>query len=157
MKISKEDGITPYFMNVLEIRDQLQELGCLKKMTTIVLNALLEEWGHFTSSIFGNIEATILSEIWSLCKIEETRLKAKRDVGVGEQIQAFASMAKRKGNFGNSSSHKKKKNMSRFQCYKCQEYGKYKRYCLKFNKDNKRKEINEAHITEEVEERDEKL
>lgn len=35
-------------------------------------------------------------------------------------------------------------------------YGHYKRDCQKFNKDNKRKERNEAHITKEVEEPDEK-
>ena len=32
--------------------------------------------------------------MWSLCKTEETRLKAKEDVGSKEQ--AFATMAKRK-------------------------------------------------------------
>ena len=54
MKISREDGIAPYFMKVLEIRDQLQELGEImpdKEMTTIVLNTFPEEWGNFTSNI----------------------------------------------------------------------------------------------------------
>ena len=67
-------------------------------MTTIVLNALPEEWGNFTSSIYAKKEATTLSEMWSLCRTKETRLKAKEDVGSKEQ--AFATMAKRKGKFG---------------------------------------------------------
>jgi len=69
-----------------------------KEMTTVVLNALPEDWGNFTSSIYAKKEATPLSEIWSLCKIEETRHKAKDDVGSKEQ--AFATMAKKKGKFG---------------------------------------------------------
>jgi hypothetical protein len=65
MKISNEDGITLYFMRISEIRDQLQGLGKLmsdKEMTTIVLNTLLEEWGNFTSSIYGKKEATPFNE-----------------------------------------------------------------------------------------------
>ena len=67
-----------------------------KEMTTIVLNVLPEEWGNFTSSIYGKKEATPFNELWSLCKFKETRLKAKIDVGSSEQAQAFATMARRK-------------------------------------------------------------
>lgn len=42
-------------------------------------------------------EDTPFSELWSLCKIEETRLKEKSDVGSNEQVQAFVAMARRKG------------------------------------------------------------
>ena len=44
------------------------------EMTTVVLNSLVEEWGNFTSSLYGKKEATPLHDLWSLCKIEETRL-----------------------------------------------------------------------------------
>ena len=87
MKISKEEGKARYFMNVSEMRDQLQELGEVmldREMTTVVLNALPEEWGNSTSSIYAKKEATPLNELWSLCKIEETKLKAKDDVGSKE-------------------------------------------------------------------------
>lgn len=80
MKISKEEGIVSYFMRVSQIRDQLQVMGEIifdKEITTVVLNALLEEWGNFVSSIYGKKEATPFSELWSLCKIEKTRLKEK--------------------------------------------------------------------------------
>jgi len=100
MKITKE-GITPYFMKIFEMRDQLQELWEImsdKEMTTVVLNALPKEWGNFTSSIYAKKEATTLSEMWSLCRTKETRLKAKEYAGSKEQ--AFATMAKRKGKFG---------------------------------------------------------
>ena len=90
-------------MKVSEIRDQLQELGEImsgKEMTTIVLNALPKEWGNFTSSIYGKKEATPFNKLWSLCKIEETRLKAKSYIGSNEQTQAFVAMTNRKGKFG---------------------------------------------------------
>ena len=82
--MSKEEGIASYFMKISEIGDHLQDLGEImsdREMTTIVLNALPEEWGNFTSSIYGKKEATPFQDPWSLCKIEESRLKEKFDVG----------------------------------------------------------------------------
>jgi len=76
-------------------------------MTTVVLNALPENWGNFTSSIYAKKEATPLSELWSLCKIEETRLKEKEDVGSKEK--EFATMAKKMGKFDKFSPQRKKK------------------------------------------------
>lgn len=141
--ISKEEGIASYFMRVSQIRDQLQELGEIlsnKEMTTVVLNALPKEWGNFVSSIYEKKETTLFSELWSLCKIDETTLKAKSDVGASEQVQAFVAMARRKGEFG-----------------KFGPQGHFMRDCLKLKKDNKkRKERIEAHITKEVEEPEEK-
>lgn len=70
MKITKE-GIAPYFMKIYEMGDQLQELGEVMsdtKMTIVVLNTLLEDWGNFTSSIYAKKEVTTLSEMWSLCR-----------------------------------------------------------------------------------------
>lgn len=87
MKIYKEEGITPYFMKICEMRDHLQELGEVmsnREMTTMLLNALSEEWGNFTSSIYAKKEATPLNELWSLCKIEGNRFKAEYDVGLKE-------------------------------------------------------------------------
>ena len=99
LRISKEEGIASYFMKISKIRDQLQDLGEImpdKEMTTIVLNALLEEWGNFISIIYRKKEATPFKYLGSLCKIEETRLKEKSDVGSNEQTQAYAAMAKEK-------------------------------------------------------------
>lgn len=159
MKVSKGGGITSYSMRVSEIRDQLQELGermSDKEMTTIVLNALPEEWGNFTSSIYGEKEATPFNDLWSLCKIEETRLKEKSDVGSNEKTRAYGTMAKRKGKFGKSGPQKRKKNMAKVQCYGRQDYGHHKRDCPKLKKDNKNKGREEAHVTEEVEDAEKK-
>ena len=81
-------------MKISEMRDQLQEMGEVmsnKEMTTVLLNALLPKgWGNFTSSIYGKKEETPFQALWSLCKIEETRLKAKIDTGTNEENQAYA-------------------------------------------------------------------
>ena len=69
LKMSREDGITSYFMRISEIRDQLQYLGEVmsdREMTTVVLNVLPEEWGNFTSSIYGKKEATPFPDLWSV-------------------------------------------------------------------------------------------
>ena len=60
-------------MRISEIRDQLQELGEVMsdtEMTRVVLNPLLEEWGNFTSSLYGKKEAKPFHDLWNLCKIE---------------------------------------------------------------------------------------
>ena len=66
MKVSKEEGVASYLMRVSQLRDQLQELGEImsdKEMTTVVLNALPDEWVNFVSSIYGKKEATPFSEL----------------------------------------------------------------------------------------------
>ena len=80
-------------------------------MTTIVLNSLPEGWGNFTSSIYGKKEATPFQDLWSLCKIEETRLKAKIDIGSNEENQAYHAVLRRKGRFNMFGPQKKRRNM----------------------------------------------
>ena len=65
-------------------------------MTTVVLNDLPKGWGNFTSSIYGKKEAMPFQDLWSLSKIEETRLKAKIDIGSNEENQAYAAISRRK-------------------------------------------------------------
>ena len=98
-----------------------------------------------------DMEISSCNKLWYLCKIEETRLKAKYDMGSKEQ--AFSTMTKRKGKFGKFGPRRtNKKDMSKIQCYGCQEYGHYKRNChkLKDNKNNRKRE--ETHMTQEVKE-----
>ena len=67
-------------MKISEMQDQVQELGEImsdREMTTVVLNALPQEWGNFTSIVYEKKEATPFQYIWSLCKIEKTWLKEK--------------------------------------------------------------------------------
>lgn len=112
--------------------------------------------GNFTSRIYAKKEATPLSELWYLWKIEETRLKAKDDVGSKEKL--FATMAKRKRKFGKFGPRRTiNRYMSKVKCFGCQEYGHYKRDCpgLKKDNNNKRKR-EEAHVTHEVKEEEKK-
>jgi len=55
------------------------------EMTTCVLNALLDEWGNFVSSIYGKKEDTSFNDLWALRKIEETKLKGKNGVGSNQE------------------------------------------------------------------------
>ena len=107
-------------MRISEIRDQLQELGEVNsdsEMTTVVLNALPKEWGNFTSSLYGKKEATPFHDLWSLCKIEETRLKGKVDTGSSEGNQAFAATFRKKGRFGKFGPQNKRINMDNVRCF----------------------------------------
>ena len=110
-----------------------------KEMTIVVLNALLDECGNFVSSIYGKKEATPFSELWSFYKIEETRLKAKSDVGSNEKVKAYDAMTKRKGKFRMFDPRKKKKiDMSKIQYYECNAYGHFKRNCLNSRRTTRR-------------------
>ena len=124
------------------------------EMTIVVLNALPEEWGNFTSSLYGKKEITPFQSLWSLCKIEETRLKAKVDTISSEENQALVAMSRKKGRFGKFGAQNKRRNMDKVQCFRCNELGHYKRDCPKSGKDKRKKE--EAHITEEREKPDAK-
>ena len=116
MKLSREEGINSYFMRIFEIRDQLQELGEImfdNEMTTMVLNALLEEWGNFTSSLYKKKEETKFHKLWYLCKIEETTFKSKSEIGSIEGNQALASISRKKGRFGKFGPRNKRINMDK--------------------------------------------
>ena len=105
----------------------------------MVLNPLPEEWGNFTSSLYGKKEATPFHDLWSLCKIEETRLKAKVDTGPSEENHAFATTYRKKGRLGKFGPRNKRRNMENVRCFGCNELGHYKRDCPISGKD-KRKE-----------------
>lgn len=157
MKLSRKEGITPYFTRISEIRDQLQELGEVMsdtEMTTVVLNALPEEWGNFTSSLYRKKEATPFHDLWSLCKIEETRLKAKVDTRPTEKNHAFSASYRKKGRFEKFGPQNKRRNMDNIRCFGCNQLGHYKRNCPKYGKDKRKKE--KSHVTNEREEPDAK-
>ena len=80
-------------------------------MTTVVLNALPEECGNFTSSLYEKKEATPFQDLWSLSKIEETRLKANADTGPSEENHAFAASYRKKGRFRKFGPQNKRRNM----------------------------------------------
>ena len=86
-----------------------------KEMTTVVLHALPKGWGSFTTSIYGKKEATPFQDVWSLCKIEETKLKEKIDMGSNEENQDYAAMTRRKGRFGKFCPQRKRRNMDKIQ------------------------------------------
>lgn len=68
-----------------------------QEMTMIVLNALPEEWGNFTASIWAKKEASSLNDLWAICKVEEARLKAKEDIAVSPKSKHSLPGLKEKG------------------------------------------------------------
>jgi len=131
-----------------------------QEMTTIVLNALPEEWGNFIANIWGKKEASSLNDLCAICKVEETKLKAKEDSAVGSKKQAFAARFKRKGKFGKfeRSGHLRhpKKDMSKIQRFECHEYGHYQRDCPKRKKNGKKKHET-THVAQEILDNEKKL
>ena len=99
------------------------------KMTTLVLNALLEEQGNFTSGLFWKKEATPFHNLGSLCKIEEIRLKAKANTESSEGNQAFAAMSRKKGRFSKFGPQSRRRNMDKARCFGCDKLGHYNRNC----------------------------
>ena len=57
-----------------------------KEMITIVLNALIDEQGNLVSKAYEEEKAIPFNNLWSLCKSEEHRLKAKV---IQDQIKRF--------------------------------------------------------------------
>ena len=96
------------------------------EMTTTVMNSLPEEWGNFTSSLYGKKEATPFHDLWSLCKIEETRLKSKSNAGSSEGNQAFATISRKKGRFRKFGPQNKRRNMEKVRFFGCNEHRHYK-------------------------------
>jgi len=148
LKVSNDEGISSYLSKASQIRTQLQDLGEMisdKEMISIILNALIDEQGNLISNKEG--EAIPFIKLWSLCKTKEERLKGESDKRSNERDQ---TVTKGKGEFGKFGPQKKKKNMAKVQCYRFQEYGHYRRDCP--IRDNNKRNKEEAHIVEEIEE-----
>ena len=107
------------------------------EMTIVVLNALPGKWGNFTSGLYRKIEATPFHDLGSLCKIEETRLKAKGVTGSSEGNQAFATTSRKKGRFDKFSPQN---SMDKAQCFDVMNLGIIKDIVLNLKKDKRNRE-----------------
>ena len=93
------------------------------EMTEVVLEALPDEWGNFSSGLYGKKEATPFHDLGSLCKIEETRLKDKGVTRSSEGNQAFVAMSRKKGRFSNFGPQNRRRNIDKAQFFGCDEFG----------------------------------
>lgn len=158
------------------MKDQLQWLGEVisdSQLTTCVLNALPSEWSSFLTKIYSRKDSPNFNELWTLCILEVTRLKAKDDTeSNNEKSQAFVVRSKKKiGKLGRLEPHQKyypnkkthpcgRYDMSKVQFFLCNEYGHFERDCPKDPqnmKNYKSKERSGAHIVEENEEPEKKM
>lgn len=103
-RLSRDEDLTSYRLKVSQLNYQLQGLGEVVsdfELTTCILNALPLEWSSFVTSIYSRKNTPNFDELWSLCILGETRLKAKDDTEPNEKSQAFATrLKKKKGKFG---------------------------------------------------------
>ncbi|MCY6488218.1 hypothetical protein, partial [Actinobacillus pleuropneumoniae] len=82
LKVSKDEGILSCLSKASQIKGQLQDLGEMvsdKEMISVVLNALTDEQGNLISNKEEEAKAIPLTNLWTLCKIEEKRLKGQYD------------------------------------------------------------------------------
>ena len=69
-------------MRISKIKYQLQGLGETisdSELITYVINALPPSWDGFAGGIYARKYTPTFEELWALCVLEETRLKAKDD------------------------------------------------------------------------------
>lgn len=83
-------------------------------MIFFILNALTNEQGNLIST--KEEEFIPFIKLWSLCKVEEDRLKKLSNKRSDEMDQVVTKIKGKLGKFG---PQKKKKNMAKEQCYKC--------------------------------------
>jgi hypothetical protein len=77
IKMTKDDTVATFFMNISEIRDQLGAIGETisdKELVLTTLNALPRHWEPFLQSISGREDLPGFDRLWTDCTQEETKL-----------------------------------------------------------------------------------
>lgn len=80
VRMDKGELVASFFMEVTEIRDQLQGMGELvieSEMVTTTINGLPDLWDGFVGVICARKDTPSLDELWITYTKEESRLKAK--------------------------------------------------------------------------------
>jgi hypothetical protein len=80
IKMTKVDTVATFFMNILEIRDQLGAIGetiSEKELVLTTHNALPRHWEPFLQIISGRADLLGFDHLWTDCTQEETRLIAR--------------------------------------------------------------------------------
>lgn len=136
-KISKSDTITTYFMNMLQIKDQLATItenieG--SELTTITLNGFPLTWSAFVQDICARKKLPKFYKLWEDGAQEEARILSISQDLEDEEDQTLVAHT-RKGKKMSSSKFvgrifsKTNKYFSNIRCYNCDMNGHYARDC----------------------------
>jgi hypothetical protein len=146
IKMTNADTIATFFMNILEIKDQLGAIGETisdRELVMTTLNALPRHWEPFLQIISGRTYLPRFHCLWTDCTQEETRLitKGVKDshhddnhalafhTKKGRRNRRSFSNAFKDKKTSSTSGHEHRKDNSKIQCFRCDKYGHIARNC----------------------------
>jgi hypothetical protein len=140
----KDDTVALFFMNLSEIKEQLETIGEIMSDRELVLTTLQnlpKSWEPFIQSISGRESLPNFECLWTDCTQEELRLRNRGVEDSPEENHALALHTRKGGKFKrnfrktfkeeNSSSNPgyQRRDVSKVQCFRCDKYGHIARNC----------------------------
>jgi hypothetical protein len=140
IKMTKDDIVVTFFMNISEIRDQLGDIGETisdRELVMTTLNSLPRHWEPFLQSINGRLDLPGFDRLWKDWTQEETRLIARGvqdshhddnhalafHTNKGRRNRRSFNKAFKDKKTSSTSGHEHRKDNSNIHCFKCDKYG----------------------------------
>jgi hypothetical protein len=101
-KMTKDDIVSLFFMNLSEIKEQLETIGEIMSDRELVLTTLQnlpKSWEPFIQSISGREYLPTFEHLWTDCTQEELRLRNRGVEDSSEENHALALHTKKGGKF----------------------------------------------------------
>ena len=151
IKMTILEFVASYFTRVIELRDQLGDIGETiydRELSIYILRGLPNSWESFVQSVSGHSKVPKFDKLWAVCTEEEARLATKHGSSHDENqaLSARSRPWKGKKKFGkkdfrrrdrgdrsdsrpSSSRDDGRKDYLKVQCYGCRELGHIKSRC----------------------------
>jgi hypothetical protein len=152
--MNKSKIMVNYFMNISQIKDQLEAIGDpveYIELVTTTLNGFPPSWDLFFQGICARRRFPKFDKLWSDCTQEESMMTSKTQNNNEDENQALVSQVKKRkkreeGNLKKSKRPRCKKDASKIRCYSFQKLGYYAFQCP--NRNEKEKKKHHAHATD---------